>query len=194
MHYTRPEKHYVKPGDVVVAKGCWSEMMWSMGLADKYMPVEILENGYGQLRDPKTGRNFSMPSPLGWISAFYEDKEKGWYGTEVYEIGVGHTVTHSPGKFYVYADGYQLYGVCSHRFEEMRDAAREMHTRDIPSAEVRFVENSHRLPVWWSRSVVIPLDVEIQEYMANGYRKTWLDLPTHANLFAGRYEIQEVQA
>jgi hypothetical protein len=145
-------------------------------------------------RDMRSGRDYSMPSPLSWFSSFYNDRsaDGGWYGTEVYEIGVGHTVTHSPGKFYVYVEGRKLFGVCSHRFEEMRDAAREMHTRDIPSAEVRFVENSSYLPSWWSRSVVVPLDVEVRVHNTANYQDTYIDLLTHHNLFAGRHHKQEV--
>jgi hypothetical protein len=195
-HYKRPEKHYVKPGDVVVVKGGWSEMMLSMGWADKLFPVRVLDHpgGFGQMLNPQTGRDYSMPSPLSWFSSFYNDRsaDGGWYGTEVYEIGVGHTVTHSPGKFYVYVEGRKLFGVCSHRFEEMRDAAREMHTRDIPSAEVRFVENSSYLPSWWSRSVVVPLDVEVRVHNTANYQDTYIDLLTHHNLFAGRHHKQEV--
>jgi hypothetical protein len=189
--YKRPEKHYVQPGDTVVVKPGWSECMLSLGVADKFMPVTILDqDGFGQLRDPKTGRDFSMPNPLGWMS-FFKD-ETGWYSHDVYEIGVGHTVTHTTGRFYVYVDGKKLYGVQSLRFEEMRDEAREMHSRDIPGAEVRFVENSACLPSWWSRSVVVPLDIEIREHVTGLVRDTWIDLPTHFNLFAGRHHLQEV--
>ena len=90
------------------------------------------------------------------------------------------------------ADGKKLYGVPSPWFEEMRDAAREMHGRDIPSAEVRFVENSRCLPVSWSRSVVVPLDTEVREHVTHTYRDTWVALPTHFNLFAGRHHLQGV--
>ncbi|WP_405775892.1 hypothetical protein [Streptomyces sp. NBC_01538] len=189
-HYKRPEKYYVTPGETVVVKCGASECMMSMGLTNKFMPVTILDNGYGQMRDLQVGHDYSMPTPLSWISCFYEDTD-GRYGTEVYEIGVGHTVTHTSGRFYVYVDGKKLYGVQSPRFEEMREAAREMHGRDIPSAEVRFVENSRHLPTWWSRSVVVPLDAEVRGHVTRTYRDTWVDLPTHFNLFAGRHHLQE---
>lgn len=190
-HYTRPEKHYVKPGDTVVVKLGASECMLSMGLTGKMMPIQILnEDGFGQLRSPETGRKFSMPNPLGWMG-FYKD-ETGWYSYDVYEIGVGHTVTHTTGRFYIYVDGRQLWGVQSLRFEEMRDEAREMHGRDIPSAEVRFVENGRHVPIWWSRSVVVPLDIEVRERTEGSVRDTWIDLPTHFNLFAGRHHLTEV--
>ncbi|MEV8601105.1 hypothetical protein AB0465_14640 [Streptomyces griseoviridis] len=190
-HYKRPEKHYVKPGDTVVVKLGWSECMMSLGLAGKFMPVLILENdGFGQLLSVDTGREYSIPNPLGWMS-FYKDDE-GWYSRDVYETGASRTVTHTTGRFYVYVDGKQLYGVQSRLFEEMRDEARAMHERDIPSAEVRFVENSRCMPTWWSRSVVVPLDTEIREFDGPWYRDTWIDLPTHFNLFAGRYHFQEV--
>ncbi|MCT9105391.1 hypothetical protein [Streptomyces mirabilis] len=192
-HYKRPEKHLVEPGDTVVVKVGASECMMHLGLVGKLLPVRILENGYGQLLCLDDGRPDGMPGPLSWISSFYKD-DQGWYGTEVYEIGVGRTVTHTTGRFYVYVEGKQLYGVQSLRFEEMRDAAREMHTRDIPSAEVRFVENSRSLPIWWSRSVVVPLDTEIREHVNRTYRDTWIDIPTHFNLFAGRYHSQGVSA
>ncbi|MGW1784921.1 hypothetical protein ACWCQQ_38325 [Streptomyces sp. NPDC002143] len=190
-HYKRPAKHYVQPGDTVVVKLGASECMMSMDLTGKLMPVRILENGFGQLLSPETGGDYSMPNPLGWMS-FYND-DTGSYSYDVHEIGVGRTVTHTTGRFYVYADGKQLYGVQSLRFEEMRDAAREMHGRDkpIPSAEVRFVENSRCLPTWWSRSAVVPLDTEIREHVAHAHRDTWIDLATHFNLFAGRYHFQE---
>ncbi|WP_406004629.1 hypothetical protein [Streptomyces sp. NBC_00987] len=118
--------------------------------------------------------------------SFYSD-DTGSYSYDVHEIGVGRTVTHTTGRFYVYVDGKQLYGVQSLRFEEMRDAAGDMRSRDIPSAEVRFVENSCCLPTWWSRSVVVPLDTEVRENSTGTFRDTWVDLPTHFNLFAGRY-------
>ncbi|MFB7919516.1 hypothetical protein [Streptomyces sp. NPDC056061] len=186
MRYIRPKKAYVKPGDTVVVKPGYSECMMSMGLADKFMPVRILEHsGFGQLLDPNTGRDFSMPNPLGWMS-FYKD-DTGWYSLDVYETGVGHTVTHTTGRFYIYAEGRQLYNVQSLRFEAMRDEAREMHARGIPSAEVRFVESSGFLPSWWSRSTVVPLDTEVREKVTGSVRDTWIDLPTHFNLFAGRH-------
>ncbi|WP_030570075.1 hypothetical protein [Streptomyces aureocirculatus] len=192
-HHKRPEKNYVKPGDTVVVKLGWSECMMSLGLAGKFRPVRILENdGLGQLLSVETGHEYSMPNPLGWMS-FYKDSE-GWYSHDVYEIGASRTMTHTTGRFYVYVDGKQLYGVQSLRFKEMRDAACEMHGRDkpTPSAEVRFVENSRCLPTWWSRSVAVPLDTEIREDTTRAYRDTWIDLPTHFNLFAGRYHFQEV--
>ncbi|MFI1408862.1 hypothetical protein ACH4Y0_02815 [Streptomyces sp. NPDC020707] len=193
-NYKRPEKVYVNPGDTLVVKCAHSECMTHMELANKFMPVTILENGYGQLRSPDTGGNFSMPTPLSWISSFYEDAN-GRYGTEVYETGVGHTVTHTHGRFYVYVDNRQMYGVQSLCFEEMRDAAREMHGRDIPSAEVRFVANSRFLNnIAWSHSVVVPLDTEIREHVTRTYRDTWIDLPEYFNLFAGRQHLKEVQA
>ncbi|MEU2990064.1 hypothetical protein [Streptomyces sp. NPDC001758] len=188
--YKRPEKHYVQPGDTVVVKLGASECMQSMGLTGKLMPVYILRDGFGQLRHQETGHDYSMPNPLGWME-FYKD-ETGWYSYDVYEIGVSHTVTHATGRFYVYVEGRQLFGVQSPRFEEMRDAAREMHGRDIPSAEVRFVENSRCLPIWWSRSVVVPLDTEVRERAGRTYRDTWIDIPEYFNLFAGRYHFQEV--
>ena len=191
-HYKRPEKYYVTPGETVVVKCGASECMMHLGLVDKFMPVTILDNGYGQFRDPNTGHETGMPNPLSWISSFYQDQDRKYYGTEVYEIGVGHTVTHTTGRFYIYVDGKKLFGVQSLRFEEMRDEAREMHKRDIPSAEVRFVENSRHLSISWSRSVVVPLDAEIREHVTRNYRDTWVDLPTHFNLFAGRHHLQEV--
>lgn len=192
-HYKRPEKHYVEPGDTVVVKVGASECMTHLGLVGKLVPVRILENRYGQLLHPDDGRDDGMPNPLSWISGFYGDGER-CYGTEVYEIGVRRTVTHTTGRFYIYVEGKQLWGVQSLRFEEMRDEARAMHARDIPSAEVRFVENSRCLPTWWSRSVVVPLDIEIREDVTRTYRDTWLDIPTHFNLFAGRYHSQGVSA
>ncbi|MEU9599765.1 hypothetical protein AB0E06_23495 [Streptomyces sp. NPDC048109] len=191
-HYKRPEKYYVAPGETVTVKCGASECAMSMGLTNKYMPVTILENGYGQLRDPNTGHEFSMPSPLSWLSSFYVGDDQRYYGTEVYEIGVGHTVTHTTGRFYIYVEGKKLYGVQSLRFEEMRDEARAMHERDIPSAEVRFVENSRHLSTSWSRSVVVPLDTEVRERVTRTYRDTWVDLSTHFNLFAGRHHLTEV--
>jgi hypothetical protein len=160
----------------------------SMGLTDKLMPVRILENGFGQLLSPETGHEYSMPNPLGWMS-FYGD-DSGSYSYDVHEIGVARTVTHTAGRFYVYVDGKQLYGVQSRLFEEMRDAVRDMHARDIPSAEVRFVENSRNLPTWWSRSVVVPLDTEVRERVTGAVRDTWVDLPTHSALFAGRQHLE----
>ncbi|NIY68094.1 hypothetical protein [Streptomyces malaysiensis] len=198
MRWKKPDKVYVKSGDTVVVKLGASECMMSMGLTGKFMPVEILkEDGFGQLRNPETGGNFSMPNPLGWMD-FYKD-DTGWYSYDVWETGVGHTVTHTNGRFYVYVENKQLYGVQSLRFEEMRDAAREMHSRDIPSAEVRFVENSRFLNnIAWSRSVVVPLDTEVRSHSGrNGlgeYRDTYLDVPTHFNLFAGRYFRKEANA
>ncbi|MGW3153772.1 hypothetical protein [Streptomyces sp. NPDC001089] len=191
LRYKRPEKHYVQPGDTVTVKIGASECMMHLGLVDQFRPVRILENGYGQLRRPDNGRDDGMPDPLNWISSFYKD-DKGWYGTEIYETGVSHTVTHTTGRFYVYVDGQQRYGIQSLRFEEMRDAALEMHGRDIPSAEVRFVENSRHLPITWSRSVGVPLDTEVREHSTDRYRDTWIDLPEYFNLFAGRQHFQEV--
>ncbi|WP_369042291.1 hypothetical protein [Streptomyces sp. Midd1] len=189
--YKRPEKYYVQPGETVVVEIGASECMMHLGLVGQRRPVRILENGYGQLRRPDDGRDDGMPNPLSWISGFYKDGQ-GYYGTDVHEIGVGHTVTHTTGRFYVYVDGQKLFGVASTSFEEMREAAREMHGRDIPSAEVRFVENSRCLPSWWSRSAVVPLDTEIREHVTRTYRDTWIDLPTHFNLFAGRHHLTEV--
>ncbi|MEV5264771.1 hypothetical protein [Streptomyces werraensis] len=195
-HYTRPEQHYVKPGDTVVVRAGWSECMLHLGLADKFIPMTVLEDGYGQILNPETGRPSGMPNPLNWISSFYRDQDRNWYGTDVWEFGVGHTVTHTAGRFYVYVDGKQTYGVQSLRFEEMRDEARAMHARGIDSAEVRFVENSRHLNPSWSRSVTVPLDTKVQEKTGRNslgaYRDTYLDVPTHFNLFAGRYFLQEV--
>ncbi|MFJ9901184.1 hypothetical protein ACIQPR_48590 [Streptomyces sp. NPDC091280] len=165
--------------------------MMHLGLTGKFVPVRILENRYGQLLHPDDSRDDGMPNPLSWISGFYAD-DQGCFGTDVYEIGVRRTVTHTTGSFYIYVDGKQLYGVQSRRFEEMRDEAREMHGRDIPSAEVRFVENSRHLPTWWSRSVVVPLDIEVRERIEGSVRDTWIDLLTHFNLFAGRQHLTEV--
>ncbi|MFC9755157.1 hypothetical protein [Streptomyces sp. NPDC056921] len=184
-NYERPEKHYAQPGDTVVVKLGASECMMSMGLDEKLMPVRIMENGFGQLLSTESGREYSMPNPLSWMS-FYSD-DNGSYSYDIHEIGVGSTVTHTSGRFYVYVNGKQLYGVQSPRFEEMRDEARRMHGRGIASAEVRFVENSCCLPTWWSRSVVVPLDTEVRENATRAYRDTWIDLPTHFDLFAGRY-------
>ncbi|MEV7902109.1 hypothetical protein [Streptomyces anulatus] len=192
-HYTRPEKYYPTVGETVVVKIGASECMMHLGLVDKRLPVRILENGYGQLRNPVDGRDDGMPNPLPWIGSFYHDSE-GYYGTDVLEIGVSHSVTHTAGRFYVYVNGRQTYGVLSLRFEEMRDEARAMHARDIPSAEVRFVENSHVLGSWWSRSVHVPLDTEVREHVTRTTRDTWVDLPTHHNLFAGRYRTEESRA
>lgn len=190
-HYKRPEKHYVKPGDIVVVKLGASECMMAMGLSGKFMPVKILDqDGFGQLYDPETGHLISMPNPLGWMS-FYKDND-GWYSHDIWETGLGYTVTHTHGRFYVYVGGKQLYGMQSQRFEEMRDEARAMHARGIPDAEVRFVENSRHLRPWWSSSVPVPLDTEIREQASDTYRDTWIDLPTHFNIFAGRYHVQEV--
>ncbi|MGW0881272.1 hypothetical protein [Streptomyces sp. NPDC002671] len=193
LHYKRPENHYVKAGDTVLVKLGASECVTSMGLYNKFMPVRIMdeEKGFGQLLNPETGRDFSMPNPLGWMN-FYQD-DKGWHSYDVYEIGLGHTVTHTTGRFYVYVGGQQVYGVQSPRFEEMRDEARAMHERGIETAEVRFVENSRHLSFCWSRSVVVPLDTESAfEKVSRTYRDTWIDLPTHNNLFAGRYHFQEI--
>ncbi|MFD7661282.1 hypothetical protein [Streptomyces sp. NPDC059788] len=190
-HYKRPKKHYAKPGEIVVVKLGASECMNFMRLTGKLMPVRVLENGFGQLLSPETGEEYSMPNPLGWMN-FYSD-HTGYYSCDIYEIGVARTVAHTPGRFYVYVEGKQLYGIQSLRFEEMRDQARAMHARGIPSAEVRFVENSRHLPTWWSRSVVVPLDIEIRERIADNVRDTWIDLLTHFNLFAGRYRLQECE-
>lgn len=192
-HYKRPEKYYPTVGETIVVEVGASECMMHLGLVGKRLPVRILENGFGQLRHLDDGRDNGMPNPLSWISSIYSDSE-GYYATDVYEIGVSHSVTHTAGRFYVYVDGRQLYGVQSLRFEEMRDAAREMHGRDIPSAEVRFVENSQVLGSWWSRSVPVPLDTEIRERLTGTARDTWVDLPTHFNLFAGRYRTGESRA
>ncbi|MFD4949173.1 hypothetical protein ACFWNT_43480 [Streptomyces sp. NPDC058409] len=191
-HYERADKHYVQPCDTVVVKLGASECMMSMGLGGKLMPVRILENGFGQLLSPESGHEHSMPNPLSWMS-FYSD-DTGSYSYDIHEIGVGRTVTHTTGRFYVYVDGKQLYGVQSLRFEEMRDEARTMHGRDIAGAEVRFVENSRCLPTWWSRSVVVPLDTEVRENSTGTFRDTWVDLPTHFNLFAGRYPAKHTGA
>lgn len=188
-HYKRPEMHYVQPGDIVVVKLGASECMMHMGLTDKLMPVRILKGGFGQLLSPASGREFSMPNPLGWMS-FKSDKT-GTFSYDIHEIGVSRTVTHTPGCFYIYVDGKQRYGVRSLRFEEMRDEARAMHERDIASAEVRFVEDSSCLPNLWSRSVTVPLGIAIREQVRGAVRDTWIDLPTHPNLFAGRRYLQE---
>ncbi|WP_329271827.1 hypothetical protein [Streptomyces sp. NBC_01451] len=190
--YKRPEKYYPQVGETVVVEIGASECMMHLGLVGQYRPVRILENGFGQLRHPDTGRDDGMPNPLSWISGFYRD-DQGYYGTDVYEIGVGHTVTHTNGRYYVYVEGKKLYGVQSMRFEEMRDAAREMHGRDIPTAQVRFVENSRFLKnISWSRSAVVPLDTEVREHVTRTHRDTWVDIPTHFNLFAGRHHLTEV--
>lgn len=184
-------KVYVKPGDVVAVRLGASECMMSMGLAGKVMAVRILEEpGFGQFRDRDTGGDYSMPNPLGWMS-FYQDAD-GWYSDEIFETGLSYSVTHTSGRFYVYVDGKQMYGVQSLRFEEMRDAARAVHSQGISSAEVRFVENSRFLSIWWFRSTVVPLDTEVREEVTRSVRDTWVDLPEYFNLFAGRQHLKEV--
>ncbi|WP_189845723.1 hypothetical protein [Streptomyces umbrinus] len=184
-------KVHVKPGDVVAVRLGASECMMSMGLTGKVMAVRILEEpGFGQLRDRDTGRDYSMPNPLGWMS-FFQDAD-GWYSDEIRETGLSYSVTHTSGRFYVYVGGKQMYGVQSLRFEEMCDAAREVHSQGISSAEVRFVENSRFLSIWWSRSTVVPLDTEVREEVTRSVRDTWVDLPEYFNLFAGRQHLKEV--
>ncbi|MFD9868565.1 hypothetical protein ACFXI8_27350 [Streptomyces niveus] len=194
-HYRRPERYYPQIGETVVVKIGASECMMHLGQVGKFLPVRILENGFGQLRHPNTGDDDGMPNPLSWFGGFYHDAE-GWYGTDVYEINVQHSVTHSPGKFYVFVEGQRLFGASSLKFEETRDWAREMRARDepVPDAEVRFVENSAFLPSWWSRSVGVLLDTEVREWVTGTVRDTWIDLPTHPNLFAGRHQLQEAGA
>lgn len=193
--YKRPEKYRPNVNETVVVRGGASECMMHLGHVGKFLPVRILENGFGQLRHPNTGYDDGMPNPLSWFGGFYHDAE-GWYGTDVHETNVQHSVTHTPGKFFVFVEGQRLFGASSLKFEETRDWAREMQNREEPvlDVEVCFVENSQHLPSWWSRSVGVPLETAVREHVANGVRDTWIDLPTHPNLFAGRHHLQEAGA
>jgi hypothetical protein len=192
-HYKRPEKYRPVVYETVVVRIGASECRMHLSHVGKFLPVRILENGYGQLRNPNTGHDDGIPNPLSWFGGFYQD-DKSWYGTDVYETNVEHSVTHSHGRFYVFAEGRRLFGVSSLKFEEARDWAREMQRSGEYGldVEVCFVENSQHLPSWWSRSVGVPLNTEVRERVTGTVRDTWIDLPTHFNLFAGRHHLKEV--
>ncbi|PNE43372.1 hypothetical protein [Streptomyces noursei] len=190
MHGKSNEKVYVKPGDTVVVQLGWSQHACDMGLADRLMPVRILDrDGYGQLLSIASGLGFGLPNPLGWLS-FHQDAGR-WYSHDIYERCIVYSALVIPGRFYVYVGGEPRLDLSSLRFEEVRDVARSMQGSGFPDAEVRFVERSRFLPSWWTTSTTVPLDSTVREEFTGSFRFAFIDLPNRPGLFAGRQDLQE---
>ncbi|MEU5306423.1 hypothetical protein ACH4YO_40700 [Streptomyces noursei] len=152
-------KVYVQPGDTVVVRLGWSEHTKILQVADKLMPVRILNmEGQGQLLSPASGLELFLPAPLD-VMTFCQD-ERGWYSFDVHEVNVAWVGAVRPDQFHVYVEGRPHGELRSELFEEMRDEALRMRERGTADVEVRFVEQSRCLPKWWTTSTVVPLDIK----------------------------------